>query len=74
MANTLPVISFSLTPNAGNEMLTVTADSQATVDADSDLLHHTWDWGDGTSYYAYSDLKTIHTYSAPGIRSFAIFN
>ena len=67
ITNTLPVTSFTVTPNTGVDMLTVTANSEATVDADTDLMHHTWDWGDGSTFYAYSDLKTTHTYSAPGL-------
>ena len=47
-------------------MLTVVADSTATVDADTDLMHHTWNWGDGTSYFGYDNLKAVHTYDKPG--------
>jgi PKD repeat protein len=47
-------------------MLTVTVDSTATNDPDTDLLHHTWDWGDGTSFYSYADLKTTHSYTKAG--------
>ena len=79
MTNILPVTSFTLNPNQGKyhfyhsflisigtSMLTVTADSTNTIDADTDLMHHTWDWGDGTSYFGYDTLKAVHTYDKPG--------
>jgi alpha-tubulin suppressor-like RCC1 family protein/PKD repeat protein len=69
--NQAPTASFTVNPNAGPALLTVTVNASASGDPDGQIVRYSWDFGDG-SVIEDGDVLEGHTYTVPGIYTLAL--